>query len=92
MLTAQRRVVLDAVVRVEVGEVERVRLVVAAEHVRGIVGHEVAEGRRKVVRLAHGGVELGELDVPAVVREDACAEAERLSARLRERMEGRCEP
>ena len=63
---------LDAVVRIEVGEVERVRPVAPAEHVRRVLGHEEAKRRRKVVSLLHERGQLAERDVASRVREDAC--------------------
>ena len=42
-LTAERRIVLYAVVGVQVGEVEGVRVVIPVEHVRRVVRDEIAE-------------------------------------------------
>ena len=86
--TDEGAVMLDAVVRIEVGEVERICFVVAPEHVRGVVDREVGEGGREVVRRARGRVKLRELDIPAVMREDACAEAERLSVSAHDCVKG----
>ena len=62
---------LDAVVRVEIGEIERVLPVAPVEHVRRVVRHEEAERRREVVRLAHQSPELAEGNVPPRMRQDA---------------------
>lgn len=68
--TGEGRVVLDAVVRVEVAEVEGVGPVVAAEHVRGVLGHEEAERRREVVRRADRARHVSERDPPPRMRQD----------------------
>ncbi len=44
---------LDAVVCIQIGQVERVRPVAPIEHVRGILRDEEAERWRKVVRPPH---------------------------------------
>ena len=72
--TAERRVVLDAVVRAEVGEVEGVRPVVALEHRRGVVWDVEGEGGREVERLVAPSVEVAERDVASVPWENACVD------------------
>ena len=62
----------NAVVRVDIGQVERVRPVAAVEHVRGVFRDKEAERRRKVVRPLHEGRQLLERDVAARVRENTC--------------------
>lgn len=73
--TGDRRVVLDAVVRVQVPEVEAVRPVVAPEEVRGLLRPDHAKRRCEVVYLLYDTAELGELDVAPVARKDACVRA-----------------
>ena len=68
--TDERPIMLDAVVHVEIGEVERVRPVAPVEHVCRVVGHEEAERGRKVVRLPHQRGELLELDVTTRMGQD----------------------
>ena len=62
---------LDAVMRVEIGEIERVLPVAPVEHVRRVVRHEEAERRREIVRLADQSPELAEGNVPPRMRQDA---------------------
>ena len=64
---------LDHVVHAHVREVEAVPCEVAGEQLRGAPGQEVREGHCDVVRLVDSIVQLRELDVAAVAREDACA-------------------
>ena len=59
---------LDAIVRVKVGQVERIRLIAAVEHVRGVVRDEEAERRREVVRLVDEPIEVPERDVASRTR------------------------
>ena len=61
---------LDAVVHVEIGEVERVCPVAPVEHVCRVIGHEEAERGREVVRLPHQRGELLELDVTTRMGQD----------------------
>ena len=62
---------LDAVVHVEVGEVDGVRLVVAREQLGHVAGDEDAEGGREVVCVANSGDELAVGNVPPIARYDA---------------------
>ena len=59
---------LDTIVRVKVGQVERIRLVTAIEHVRGVVRNEEAERRREIVRLVDEPIEVPERDVASRTR------------------------
>ena len=62
---------LDAVVHVEVGEVDGVRFVVAREQLGHVARDEDAEGGREVVCVANSGDELAVGHVPPVARYDA---------------------
>lgn len=53
---------LDAVVDVEVAQVERAGPVVPVQHVCGVLGDEEAERRGQVVRFANASVEFPERD------------------------------
>ena len=56
----------NAIVCIQIRKIKRVGLVVAVEHVGGVVGDEEAERRGEIVRLADDGVQLRELDIPPV--------------------------
>ena len=71
--TAEGRVVLDAVVRADVRQVERVRPVVPLQHRRRVVRHVERERRREVERLPAPVVQVLERDLPPVARQDPCA-------------------
>lgn len=62
----------DAVVHVDIAEIEPIRPVTAAENARHEIWHEEAESRGEVVGVAHGIAELAERDISTIVRKDAC--------------------
>lgn len=68
-LTCQRTIVFNAIVDVEIAQVERIIPVVSAEHVCGEIGDEEAEARGEVVRLADFCVQLPEADTASGVRQ-----------------------
>lgn len=61
---------LDAVMDVEIAQVERAGPVVSGQHICGELGDEEAERRGEVVRLAHAGTELLERDPATIAGKD----------------------
>lgn len=69
-LTSERGVMLDAVMQIQIGEVEGIRGVILVQHVRCVLRDEETEGRREVVGGTDFAVHLVESDIFAVVREN----------------------
>ena len=61
----------DTVVQVELVQVKRILVVVAVQHLRGIVRHKGAKRSPKVVRRADLAREFGEPDPTSAARNDA---------------------
>jgi hypothetical protein len=66
----QARIMFNCIMLAEFREIKGSRPVAAAQEIRGEVRHEKAERGREVEGLAHGGVEVAEGNVLAVVWED----------------------
>lgn len=69
--TGERGVVFDAVVQVELLQIERILAIVPLQHAGGNVRHKSAERRAKVVRRTDLAREFGELDASSATRDDA---------------------
>jgi len=68
---------LDAVVEVEVSQVERVLLVISLQHIRSKVGHKEAEAGREVVGSSDLVWKFVKFNIFAIVWEDACPETKK---------------
>jgi hypothetical protein len=68
--TGERSVMFDAVVQVELLQIERILTVVLLQHAGGNMWHESAERGAKVVRRTNLSREFGELDPSSTARND----------------------
>ena len=72
VLTGERGVVLNAVVHINIAEVELACPIVSGKHVGRVFGDEEAERRGKVIRRTNFGVQFAECDVSPVTWKYAC--------------------
>lgn len=71
ILPGEACIVLDSIVLAQLCEIEFVSPIRAAEEVSRKLGHEKAKRGRKVERLSHGGVQVAECDILAVMWKNA---------------------
>lgn len=71
ILSSEAGIMLNSIVLAQLRKIESVSPIRAAQEVGRELGHEKAERGREVECLAHGGVQVAEGDVLAVVGENA---------------------
>jgi hypothetical protein len=62
---------LDPVVHAQLAQIDRVFAIILPQHLRGVMRDEITEGCREVVGCSDGTAHFFELDILAVVWEDA---------------------